>query len=210
MAEVVTFVGYRPPVRYDAVPWTQVRIQESATEDGTYTQLEANPLRLSTRIRRSRRPARSRPSWDRPGLLVPGCFRRRHRRHFRADHAGAEHRRRQRPDRLPVRRRGRGRPGAAAAGGDAGAGGGDAAGDPGGVSKRSTPTSPPTPPSSRPTRRWSCRSAWSGRSSIGSRSSPRSGWSTWAATRCRRSPDRNSWRRHAQTLLPLKTSSGVG
>lgn len=44
MAEVVTFVGYRPPVRYDAIPWTEVRVQESATEDGTYAQLEVIPL----------------------------------------------------------------------------------------------------------------------------------------------------------------------
>jgi hypothetical protein len=40
MAEVVTFVGYRPPVRYDGIPWTRVRIQEAAAEDGSYTQLE--------------------------------------------------------------------------------------------------------------------------------------------------------------------------
>jgi hypothetical protein len=40
MAEVVTFVGYRPPVRYDGIPWTRVRIQEAAAVDGSYTQLE--------------------------------------------------------------------------------------------------------------------------------------------------------------------------
>jgi hypothetical protein len=40
MAEVVTFVGYRPPQRFDAIPWTEVRIQESAAADGTYTEID--------------------------------------------------------------------------------------------------------------------------------------------------------------------------
>lgn len=44
MAEVVTFVGYRPPARYDNLPWTNVRIEEAATEDGSYTVLETKPL----------------------------------------------------------------------------------------------------------------------------------------------------------------------
>ena len=39
MAEVITFLDYRPPARFDATPWTQVRIQESATSDGTYAQI---------------------------------------------------------------------------------------------------------------------------------------------------------------------------
>lgn len=41
MAEVITFVNYRPPPRYDSLPWTTVRIQEAATESGTYTLLES-------------------------------------------------------------------------------------------------------------------------------------------------------------------------
>ena len=44
MAEVVTFVGYRPPPRYDAIPWTEARIEEAATEAGTYTQLGVTTL----------------------------------------------------------------------------------------------------------------------------------------------------------------------
>lgn len=44
MAEVVTFVGYRPPPRFDATPWTAVRIQESAAQDGTFVLLETKTL----------------------------------------------------------------------------------------------------------------------------------------------------------------------
>jgi hypothetical protein len=44
MAEVVTFLRYRPPARFDSLPWTEVRIEESATEDGTYTQIDAIAL----------------------------------------------------------------------------------------------------------------------------------------------------------------------
>jgi hypothetical protein len=44
MAEVVTFVGYRPPQRFDEIPWTEARIEEAAAVDGSYTQLEAVPL----------------------------------------------------------------------------------------------------------------------------------------------------------------------
>lgn len=40
MPEVVTFVGYRPPQRFDSIPWTKARIEEASTEAGTYTQLE--------------------------------------------------------------------------------------------------------------------------------------------------------------------------
>lgn len=42
--EVVTFLGYRPPARYDAKPWTQVRIEEASAIDGTYTALETIAL----------------------------------------------------------------------------------------------------------------------------------------------------------------------
>ena len=211
MAEVVTFVGYRPPVRYDAVPWTEVRIQESATEDGTYTQLEAIPLSpgrhgsvaaggpvVHDRARHSVR------------LLVPDRVRGRDRRHQRPDHPGAERRGRLGPHHQPVRRCCRARPRTPAAGGNAGASSSDAAGDPVSVSRDRQLPGTRTPRTSRPTRRLSCRCAWSGRSSIGSRSSHRSGSSRWAATRRRPTRRRNTWRRHANTLLPLKTEFGLG
>jgi len=35
-----TFVGYRPPVRYDFEPWTQVRIQEAPERTGPWTTVE--------------------------------------------------------------------------------------------------------------------------------------------------------------------------
>jgi hypothetical protein len=44
MTQVVTFQGYKPVPRYDGLPWTQVRIEESATEDGTYTPVETISL----------------------------------------------------------------------------------------------------------------------------------------------------------------------
>lgn len=44
MSEVVSFTGYRPPARYDATAWTEVRIEESDAEDGTYVLLETIPL----------------------------------------------------------------------------------------------------------------------------------------------------------------------
>lgn len=39
-----SFIGYRPPVRYDGDPWTQVRVQESATEGGAYTTIDTLAL----------------------------------------------------------------------------------------------------------------------------------------------------------------------
>ncbi len=42
--EVVTFVDYQPPQRFDGLPWTQVRIEESASQDGTFTALETKAL----------------------------------------------------------------------------------------------------------------------------------------------------------------------
>jgi len=44
MGEVITFVDYRPPERFDQLPWTQVRIEESADETGTYTQIDTVTL----------------------------------------------------------------------------------------------------------------------------------------------------------------------
>jgi len=44
MTVVVTFENYTPPARFDAVPWTEVRIQEAATENGEYAQIDAIPL----------------------------------------------------------------------------------------------------------------------------------------------------------------------
>jgi hypothetical protein len=44
MGEVVSFVGYRPPERFDQLPWTEVRIEEAATETGTYAHLETIAL----------------------------------------------------------------------------------------------------------------------------------------------------------------------
>lgn len=40
MTQVVTFERFVPVARYDGLPWTQVRIEESATEDGTFTEIE--------------------------------------------------------------------------------------------------------------------------------------------------------------------------
>jgi len=44
MAEVVTFVDYRPPARYDSLAWTQAQIQESVAVDGVYAVLETKTL----------------------------------------------------------------------------------------------------------------------------------------------------------------------
>jgi hypothetical protein len=41
---VVSFTGWTPPSRYDDLPWTEVRIEEAATEDGVYAQIEAVAL----------------------------------------------------------------------------------------------------------------------------------------------------------------------
>lgn len=39
MSLVVSLEDYRPPPRYDGNPWTSARIEESATSDGTWTNL---------------------------------------------------------------------------------------------------------------------------------------------------------------------------
>ncbi len=44
MAEVVTFVGYQPPQRFDGHPWTQVRVEEASDQTGSYTPLETIAL----------------------------------------------------------------------------------------------------------------------------------------------------------------------
>ena len=44
MSVVVSFTGWTPPARYDDLPWTEVRIEESATEDGSYTQIDVVTL----------------------------------------------------------------------------------------------------------------------------------------------------------------------
>jgi len=44
LAEVVTFANYRPPPRYDGLPWTQVRIEEAPTPLDAFYELETQPL----------------------------------------------------------------------------------------------------------------------------------------------------------------------
>jgi hypothetical protein len=44
MTQVVTFERYVPVARYDSLPWTQVRIEEAATEDGTFAEIETIAL----------------------------------------------------------------------------------------------------------------------------------------------------------------------
>lgn len=40
MSQVITFVDYRPPQRFDAVPWTTARVQEAATAAGPWTTID--------------------------------------------------------------------------------------------------------------------------------------------------------------------------
>jgi hypothetical protein len=40
MATVFSFVDYTPPARYDDVPWTKARIQQSDAFDGTFAQID--------------------------------------------------------------------------------------------------------------------------------------------------------------------------
>ena len=44
MSVVVSFNGWYPPARYDDLPWTEVRIEEAATEDGSYSQIDVVAL----------------------------------------------------------------------------------------------------------------------------------------------------------------------
>lgn len=46
MAYVVSLQGFRPPPRFDGLPWTQVRIDESPAQSGPWTALETIPLVL--------------------------------------------------------------------------------------------------------------------------------------------------------------------
>lgn len=41
---VVSFPNYLPPPRYDDLPWTQARLEQSATEGGAYTETETFEL----------------------------------------------------------------------------------------------------------------------------------------------------------------------
>lgn len=44
MGVAVSFVGYTPPARFDATPWTDAQIEEAATEDGSYTVIDTVSL----------------------------------------------------------------------------------------------------------------------------------------------------------------------
>lgn len=44
MSVVVSFTGWTPPSRYDELPWTEVRVEEAATEDGVYAQIDVVAL----------------------------------------------------------------------------------------------------------------------------------------------------------------------
>lgn len=44
MSQVVSFSGYTPPARFDLEPWTDVRIEEASSEDGTYTAIDTLAL----------------------------------------------------------------------------------------------------------------------------------------------------------------------
>jgi hypothetical protein len=44
MATVVTFLDYTPPERADAIPWTQVEIEEADEVDGDYTLIDTLTL----------------------------------------------------------------------------------------------------------------------------------------------------------------------
>ena len=94
MSVVVSFERFLPPARYDLLPWTEARIEESADEDGTYTQIDtytldpvdADPTDPAYRSFTSELRHRRR-------LLVPGRLRRRRRRH--------QHRHRPDPEQPP-------------------------------------------------------------------------------------------------------------
>lgn len=44
MGVAVSFVGYTPPARFDDTPWTDVQIEEAATDTGTYTLIDTLSL----------------------------------------------------------------------------------------------------------------------------------------------------------------------
>jgi hypothetical protein len=44
MGEIVSFANYRPPARYDGVPWANARVDEAATGDGVWATIDLLPL----------------------------------------------------------------------------------------------------------------------------------------------------------------------
>lgn len=44
MGFVVSFIGYKPVPRYDAVPWAEARVNEAATREGDYTEIDVIPF----------------------------------------------------------------------------------------------------------------------------------------------------------------------
>lgn len=44
MSQVITFVDYIPPARYDGVPWEQARVQEAAAASGPWTLIDTVDL----------------------------------------------------------------------------------------------------------------------------------------------------------------------
>lgn len=44
MGQVVSFEGYKPAARFDGLPWTDVKIEEAATVDGTWTEIDSIAL----------------------------------------------------------------------------------------------------------------------------------------------------------------------
>lgn len=48
----LTLLGYRPPARFDGVPWTAARLEQASTSGGSYTEVETivlNPVDLDPR-----------------------------------------------------------------------------------------------------------------------------------------------------------------
>jgi hypothetical protein len=44
MGEIVSFQRYRPPIRYDGLPWTEVRIEEATAESGPWVLIDTLAL----------------------------------------------------------------------------------------------------------------------------------------------------------------------
>lgn len=44
MSQVITFVDYRPPARYDGIAWEVARVQEAASASGPWTSIDDIPL----------------------------------------------------------------------------------------------------------------------------------------------------------------------
>ena len=94
MSVVVSFERFLPPARYDLLPWTEARIEESADEDR-----HLHPDRHPHPRPRRRRPGRPRipvvhdRARHRRRLLVPGRVRRHRRRHQHRHRPDPEQRR---------------------------------------------------------------------------------------------------------------------